>query len=95
VAVPSRLSVRARELTVVRVRVREDGQQVEGALVRISGPGFVKRAVTNSGGSAVVRVRATRAGTLVVQSNRCLGADRVRVLGARRVSGPAVPRLTG
>ena len=95
IAVPSRLSVRARELTVVRVRVRMGDEQVEGALVRITGPGFVKRAITNSGGSAVIRVRATRSGTLVVQSNRCLGADRITVRGARRVSRPAVPRLTG
>ena len=95
VSVPTRLAVRARELTVVRVRVREGDDQAEGALVRISGPGFVERATTNSGGSATVRVRPTRSGTLVVQSDRCLGADRVRVRGARQISRQAVPRLTG
>lgn len=95
ISVPTRLAVRARELTVVRVRVREGDDQAEGALVRITGPGFVERTTTNSGGSAVVRVRPTRSGTLVVQSDRCLGADRVRVLGARQVSRQAVPRLTG
>jgi hypothetical protein len=82
-------------VTVVRVRVAEKGTRAEGALVRISGPGFVKRTTTNSGGSAIIRVRPKRSGTLVVQSDRCLGADRVRVLGARRVISPRQPRLTG
>jgi hypothetical protein len=95
VAVPARLRVREGEVTVVRVRVQEDGRRIEGALVRISGPGFVKRAITNAGGSAVVRVRARRTGTLVIQSDRCLGADRVRVLRARQVTGRRVPRVTG
>jgi uncharacterized repeat protein (TIGR01451 family) len=95
VSVPARLRVRAGELTVVRVRVQEEGRRIGGALVRITGPGFVKRAVTNAGGSVVVRVRPRRAGTLVIQSDRCLGADRVRVLGARQVTSRRVPRVTG
>jgi hypothetical protein len=95
VSVPKRLSVRAGELTVVRVRVEETGTRVEGALVRVSGPGFAKRTTTNSGGSAIVRVRPSRSGTLVIQSDRCLGADRVAVLRARRVTSPRIPRVTG
>jgi hypothetical protein len=95
VSVPARLRVRAGELTVVRVRVQEEGRRIAGALVRITGPGFVKRAITNAGGSVVVRVRARRAGTLVIQSDRCLGADRVRVLRARQVTSRRVPRVTG
>jgi hypothetical protein len=95
VSVPSRLSVRARELTVVRVRVRDDRRRADGALVRISGPGFVRRRTTDADGLAVFRVRARRSGTLVIQSDRCLGADRVAVRGARQVSGRRVPRVTG
>lgn len=95
VSVPQRLSVRAGEVTVVRVRVREGDTRVTGALVRISGPGFAKRARTNAGGSAVIRVRPKRSGTLVIQSDRCLGADRVEVRRARQVTSRRVPRVTG
>jgi hypothetical protein len=44
---------------------------------------------------AVFRVRAKRAGRLVIQSDRCLGADRVSVLRARRVSSDHTPEGTG
>lgn len=82
ISTPKRLSMRARELTLVRVRVREDGRGVGGALVRISGPGFEKRKTTNAEGAVAVRVRPKRSGTLVIQSDRCSGADRVAVLRA-------------
>jgi hypothetical protein len=95
VAVPGRVSVGAGELTVVRVRVRERGRAVQGALVRITGAGLVRRATTNAQGIAVIRVRPRRSGTLVIQSDRCSGADRVRVLRARRTSSQRPPRVTG
>jgi uncharacterized repeat protein (TIGR01451 family) len=95
VTLASRVTVRARELTLVRVVVQDNGERIGRALVRLTGPGFVRRRLTNANGVATFRVRAERSGRLVIQSNRCLGADRVRVRGARRVSGPAVPRLTG
>jgi large repetitive protein len=95
IALPRRLSIRARERTLVRVRVREDGLAVERALVRVIGPGVRKRKVTNARGVATFRVRAKQRGTLVIQSDRCGGADRVRVLRARRVSNNQVPRGTG
>lgn len=68
---------------------------VEGALVRVTGPGFVKRLTTDAKGDASVRIRSKRTGTLVIQSDRCLGADRVAVLGQRLSSSPKVPRVTG
>ena len=71
------------------------GQPSSGVLVRVIGPGFVKRKVTNRRGVAVFRVRAKRAGRLVIQSDRCLGADRVSVLRARRVSSDHTPEGTG
>jgi hypothetical protein len=92
---PRSLSVRAKELTTVRVRVSADGTSPAGAIVRVTGPGFVKRLTTNADGIATFRVRAVRSGTLVVQSDRCLGADRVAVKSARRVAARTLPRVTG
>ena len=95
VAVPKSLRIRARERTVVRVRVTDAGAPVANALVRILGPGYAKRKVTNARGIAIFRVRTKRAGRLVIQSDRCLGADRVTVRGARRTSGSQTPQGTG
>jgi uncharacterized repeat protein (TIGR01451 family) len=95
ISTPTRLSIRARERTVVRVRVREDGAAAETALVRVLGPGISRRKVTNANGVATFRVRAERSGTLVIQSDRCLGADRVTVRRARQVTNDQVPRGTG
>jgi hypothetical protein len=96
ISTPSGLRVRARELAVVRVRVHEEGaRSPAGALVRISGPGFVRRAVSDADGIAVFRVRPRRTGILFIQSDRCAGADRIRVRAARNVTSGRVPRLTG
>jgi hypothetical protein len=95
IAVPAQLRVRARERTTVRVRVSEEGERIETALVRIIGPGIRRRKVTNQNGVAIFRVRARRSGTLVIQSDRCIGADRVSVLRARQVTNDQVPRGTG
>lgn len=96
VSVPKRLSVRAGELTVVRVRIRkEEGHSLSGALVRITGPGFVKKLTTDAKGEATFKLRSTRTGTLVIQSDRCLGADRVGVLSARNTKSRRIPRVTG
>jgi hypothetical protein len=95
VSVPRSLRLRARERTTVRVRVAEDGVRAAGARVRVIGPGIRQVKRTNRNGVAVFRVRARRAGRLIIQSNRCLGADRVRVLRARRTSNNQVPQGTG
>ena len=95
VAVPTTLPVRARELTRVTVRVRRRGRAVRQALVQITGPGIRRRALTNSRGIAVIRVRARRSGQLVIQTDQCAGADRVRVRAARRTVSQDVPRNTG
>jgi hypothetical protein len=95
IAVPTRLRIRARERTTIRVRVRDDGQAADTALVRVLGPGISRRKLTNARGLAVFRVRARRSRQLVIQSNRCHGADRVRVLRARQVSNDQIPRGTG
>ena len=91
IPVPSRLRLRAGERRRVRVVVRSDGRTIQGALVRLTGPGFRVSKRTGAGGVAVFFVRPRRAGTLVIQANVCEGSKRFRVLGARRV----VPRFTG
>jgi hypothetical protein len=94
-ALIKRVRLRARERNVIRVRVQEGGQGVERALVRIRGAGIVRRAVTDASGKAVFRIRPKRSGRLVIQTDRCSGADRVKVRGARKVISRQVPRVTG
>ena len=95
ITVPRSLSVRAREVTLVRVRVQDDGRAAANTVVRVSGPGFVRSKTTNAEGRTTFRVRPRRTGTLVIQTNRCSGADRISVLRARQVSSGRVPRVTG
>lgn len=83
IATPRRLRVRQNETTTVVVRVAKRSDVIEGALVRVTFPGGSKTARTDSEGRARVRVRPRRAGRLVIQSEVCFGADRVRVLAAR------------
>ena len=95
VATPQRMRVRAGERTRIRVRVRQGGDGVQRTLVRIVGPGYNKRKVTNANGVAVFRVTPKRSGTLVIQTSTCSGADRIRVLRARQTTNDQVPRGTG
>jgi hypothetical protein len=55
----------------------------------------VPRERTHASGTAIFRVRPSRTGTLVIQTDRCAGSERVRVLQARQVSARRVPRVTG
>ncbi len=84
---PVRLRVGARRTLVTRVTT--SGQRIAGAFVRVTGPGISRTLRTNSQGVATFRVRPTRRGTVFVQSNVCVGADRVAVLAA------FAPRFTG
>ena len=84
---PVVLRVGARRALVARVTT--SGQRIAGAFVRVTGPGFTRTLRTNSQGEATFRIRPTRRGTVFVQSNVCIGADRVAVLGA------FAPRFTG
>lgn len=95
VALPRRIRVHARELSIVRVQVAHNGQGIANSLVRISGPGFAQQMLTDSAGRAVFRVRARRTGNLVVQSDVCFGADRLRVRPAHRSRTKRPPRYTG
>ena len=70
-------------------KIRFNGQDISGALVRLTLPGGAKLfRRTGIDGVAHRFVRPSRSGTLVIQSDVCFGAHRVTVLRA----GPA-PRV--
>lgn len=92
---PTRLRLRAKERGTVRVVVRQDDQTIEGALVRLTGPGFRTQKRTGARGRVEFTVRPRRKGTLVIQTNVCEGSKRFGVLGARAFGGRIAPRFTG
>jgi uncharacterized repeat protein (TIGR01451 family) len=92
-SVPKTLSVRARELTTVKVTVTEG--VIAGASVKLSGAGIKRTGKTNSKGQATFKVRPTKKGTLTISSTSCLEAARVSVKGARQTQSRQVPRNTG
>lgn len=93
ISVPKTLSVRARELTTVKITVT--GAGVKGATVKLTGAGLNRTAKTNVSGVATFKVRPTKKGTLVVSSDRCLNAEQVGVKAARRTQSRQLPRVTG
>lgn len=96
ISTPTNLRLRAGETSRVRVVVRSgSGQTLQGALVRATYPGATQRKRTDANGVATFSIRARRAGRLVLQSDVCFGADRVRVLAARAVGGAGTGRFTG
>ena len=86
VQIISRRGTRARSVNVIRVRVTSGGRTVSGATVRVRGAGVSRSQQTDGAGVAVLRVRPTRRGTLIIQSNVCGGAD---PLGVRAARAPA------
>lgn len=95
IPVPSRLRLRANERRLLRVVVRRDDRTIEGALVRVTGPGFRAQKRTGAGGRVEFRVRPRRKGTLVIQTSVCEGSKRFAVLGARAEGRRIAPRFTG
>jgi hypothetical protein len=93
ISVPKRLSVRAKELTTVKVTVT-DGV-IKGASIRLRGPGIKRTGKSNSKGHATFKVRPSRKGTLTISSSSCLNAARVSVKAARRTQSRQVPKNTG
>lgn len=91
VSTPRGIRLRAHRTTLLRVTVSTNGQRISRALVRVTGPGFVRRRHTGSGGTALFTLRPSRAGRVLVQSDVCFGADRLTVLDAV----PVVPHFTG
>lgn len=95
VATPQRFRLRTGELSVFRVVVRTNGQTIRGAKVRATYPGGRQVKTSDANGVVSFRIRPRRAGRVVLQSDVCFGADRVRVLAARAVSGTGRARFTG
>lgn len=95
VSTPRRLRLRANETTTVVVRIARGEDRLARSLVRVTFPGGSRTARTGADGTVRLRIRPRRAGTLVVQSEACFGADRVRVLGARVTGGGRPARFTG
>jgi hypothetical protein len=93
ISVPKTLSVRARELTTVKVTVT-DGV-IKNASIRLTGPGIKRSGHTNSRGQATFKVRPSKKGTLTISSSSCLNAARVSVKAARQTQSRQVPRNTG
>ena len=87
-----RVSVKRGVRTAVRVRLTRRGRLVRGALVRLRGPGFSRRARTNRRGRVLFHVRARRTGRATVSSPACGGRLRVR---AGRTVRSVGPRYTG
>ena len=93
ISVPKKLSVRAKEVTTVKVTVT-DGV-IKGASIKLSGPGIKRTGHTNSKGEATFKVRPSKQGTLTISSSSCLKAARVSVKAARQTQSRQVPKNTG
>ncbi len=84
--------VRRARQTVLHVRLTGHGKRVRGAVVRVRGPGFHRRARTDRHGRISFRVRARRNGHATVSSPYCGGRLRVKATRLRR---NAAPRFAG
>jgi hypothetical protein len=93
ISVPKKLSVRAKELTTVKVTVT-DGV-IKGASIKLKGPGINRTGKSNAKGQATFKVRPTKKGTLTISSSSCLNAARVSVKAARQTQSRQVPKNTG
>ncbi|MBE2317776.1 hypothetical protein DVA67_017470 [Solirubrobacter sp. CPCC 204708] len=93
IASPTGLTVRAGELTTIRVRVRNVDA---GTQARITLPGGkVLRANTNSSGTATFRVRPTKSGRATIRVAQCSDVARFTVRQPRQVQSRRTPRVTG
>lgn len=94
-----RVTLRAARRSTIHIVVRTAaGVRVNRAFVRIVGAGVRRSGFTNFQGVATFAVRPPRAGTLVIQSNVCIGADLKAVLGAAAGAsgaGAGSPSFTG
>lgn len=80
--------------SVLRATLAVGGRRARGALIRLRGPGFSRRARTDSHGRVTFRVRARRRGRATLRASVCGGKLRVSVrhAAARRQPGA---RFTG
>lgn len=93
IASPTGLKVRAKELTTIRVRVRNVDA---GSEARITLPGGkVLRAKVNSSGVATFKVRPPKSGRATIRIAECGDVARFTVRQARQVQTRRAPRVTG
>ncbi len=84
-----KVRLHGRRSTILRVRLTKRGRGVRGAVVRARGPGFKRRARTNTRGGAAFRVRARRNGLATVSSPVCGARLLVRAGRAARHGHPS------
>jgi hypothetical protein len=72
-----RVSVHRGRSTVITATLTQGGKRVRGKTVRLGGPGFSRRAKTNSRGRVSFTVRPSRNGKATVSSPLCGGTLRV------------------
>ncbi|MEA2403485.1 MAG: uncharacterized protein QOE08_132 [Thermoleophilaceae bacterium] len=87
-----RTSVRRGRTTVITAKLTKGRKRVRGALVRLRGPGFSRRARTSRRGVVAFRVRPRRSGRASVSTSYCGGKLAV---SARRAARSGPPRFTG
>jgi hypothetical protein len=93
IASPSGLNVRARELTTIRVKVRNVDAGTEA---RITLPGGkVVKAKVNAAGTATFKVRPPKSGRATIRMADCGDVARFAVKAARKVQTRRAPRVTG
>lgn len=93
IASPTGLTVRAKELTTIRVRVRNVDAGTEA---RITLPGGkVLRAKTNASGIATFKVRPPKSGRATIRIAECGDVARFTVRQPRQVQTRRAPRVTG
>jgi hypothetical protein len=69
--------------TVLRVTLTKGGNRVRGKTVRLSGPGFSRRATTDSHGRVTFKVWPSRDGKATVSSPFCGGKLAVKLVPQR------------
>jgi hypothetical protein len=78
-----KVSVHEERKTVLRVTLTKGGNRVRGKTVRLSGPGFSRRATTDSHGRVTFKVWPSRDGKATVSSPFCGGKLAVKVIPQR------------
>jgi hypothetical protein len=87
------VKVHRRATTIVRAKLTKSGKAVRRATVRLKGPGFSRRAKTNSKGKAAFRVRARRNGRATASTSFCGG--RLTIRASRVAKRRTGARFTG
>jgi uncharacterized repeat protein (TIGR01451 family) len=92
-ATPKGLTVRARELTTVKVTAKNVPAKTP---VKVTLPGGkTLTARTNAKGVATFRLRPTKSGTASIKAAACSDVEKLAVRAARQTESKALPQVTG